>query len=134
MYHDASQAIVLVPCRMFNARSETVPEKSVFNRLLSSKRCVVLLNGFYEWAQVSYLCSLHLATLHLAKLPIDETWHLSRDILSRNLRAALCTLPHYPPAAFLSCLWLPSCWQIATQGMPVGMRESLNTKDPSCSC
>ena len=39
-------------CRMFNARSETVPEKSVFNRLLSSKRCIILLNGFYEWAQV----------------------------------------------------------------------------------
>jgi putative SOS response-associated peptidase YedK len=39
--------------RMFNARSETVPEKTVFSRLLGSKRCVVLLNGFYEWAQVS---------------------------------------------------------------------------------
>ncbi|KAK9906507.1 hypothetical protein WJX75_003054 [Coccomyxa subellipsoidea] len=37
--------------RMFNARSETVPEKTVFSRLLGSKRCVVLLNGFYEWAQ-----------------------------------------------------------------------------------
>ena len=37
--------------RMFNARSETVPEKNVFKRLLDSKRCVVLLNGFYEWAQ-----------------------------------------------------------------------------------
>jgi len=38
--------------RMFNARSETVPDKSVFNRLLAHKRCVVLMNGFYEWAQV----------------------------------------------------------------------------------
>lgn len=37
---------------MFNARSETVAEKSVFSRLLGSKRCIVLLNGFYEWAQV----------------------------------------------------------------------------------
>ena len=40
--------------RMFNARCETVPEKTVFSRLLGSKRCVVLLNGFFEWAQVSY--------------------------------------------------------------------------------
>lgn len=39
--------------RMFNARCETVPEKTVFNRLLKGRRCVVLLNGFYEWAQVS---------------------------------------------------------------------------------
>ena len=37
---------------MFNARSETVAEKSVFSRLLTSKRCIVLMNGCYEWAQV----------------------------------------------------------------------------------
>lgn len=37
----------------FNARCETVPEKGVFKRLLSRQRCVVLLNGFYEWAKVS---------------------------------------------------------------------------------
>ena len=41
--------------RMFNARSETVPEKGVFKRLLEGKRCVVLLNGFYEWAQARML-------------------------------------------------------------------------------
>eukprot|EP00208_Stichococcus_sp_RCC1054_P001087 CAMPEP_0206144216 /NCGR_PEP_ID=MMETSP1473-20131121/23396_1 /ASSEMBLY_ACC=CAM_ASM_001109 /TAXON_ID=1461547 /ORGANISM="Stichococcus sp, Strain RCC1054" /LENGTH=491 /DNA_ID=CAMNT_0053539973 /DNA_START=197 /DNA_END=1672 /DNA_ORIENTATION=+ len=35
--------------RMFNARSETVAEKGVFNRLLGSHRCVVPVNGFYEW-------------------------------------------------------------------------------------
>ena len=59
----AFQAVMLVLCRMFNARSETVPEKSVFNRLLSNKRCVVLLNGFYEWAQVVYLGSCYLTKL-----------------------------------------------------------------------
>ncbi|KAK9845254.1 hypothetical protein WJX81_001357 [Elliptochloris bilobata] len=37
--------------RMFNARSESVEEKGVFNRLLKGHRCVVLLNGFYEWAK-----------------------------------------------------------------------------------
>jgi putative SOS response-associated peptidase YedK len=35
--------------KMFNARAETVNVKGVFKRLLPSKRCVVLLNGFYEW-------------------------------------------------------------------------------------
>jgi putative SOS response-associated peptidase YedK len=35
--------------RMFNARIETVPEKPVFRRLVARKRCVVLLDGFYEW-------------------------------------------------------------------------------------
>ena len=36
----------------FNARSETVAEKNVFKKLLSRQRCVVLLNGFYEWKKV----------------------------------------------------------------------------------
>lgn len=33
----------------FNARSESVAEKPVFSRLLKRQRCVVLLDGFYEW-------------------------------------------------------------------------------------
>jgi putative SOS response-associated peptidase YedK len=33
----------------FNARSETVQEKSVFSRLLSSQRCIFMCEGFYEW-------------------------------------------------------------------------------------
>ena len=36
--------------RMFNARSEDM--KPVFTRLLKQRRCVVLLNGFYEWKKV----------------------------------------------------------------------------------
>ncbi|GIM04147.1 hypothetical protein Vretimale_8755, partial [Volvox reticuliferus] len=35
--------------RMFNARSESLTQKSVFSRLLPGKRCIVLLDGFYEW-------------------------------------------------------------------------------------
>lgn len=35
--------------RMFNARSETVPSKSIFSRLLTSNRCIVCVDGFYEW-------------------------------------------------------------------------------------
>lgn len=38
--------------RMFNARSESVLEKPVFSRLMRSCRCIVLLNGFYEWKKV----------------------------------------------------------------------------------
>ena len=37
--------------RMFNARADTAPDKPVFSRLLARRRCVVLLNGFYEWRQ-----------------------------------------------------------------------------------
>ncbi|KAF5843765.1 UPF0361 protein C3orf37 [Dunaliella salina] len=35
--------------KMFNARSETITTSPVFRRLLPSKRCIVLINGFYEW-------------------------------------------------------------------------------------
>ena len=37
--------------RMFNARSETVDTLQVFNRLLSTQRCAVPLDGFYEWTE-----------------------------------------------------------------------------------
>ena len=37
--------------RLFNARADTAPDKRVFSRLLARRRCVVLLNGFYEWRQ-----------------------------------------------------------------------------------
>ena len=34
---------------MFNARSETIQEKSAFRHLIASHRCIVWVNGFYEW-------------------------------------------------------------------------------------
>lgn len=42
---------------MFNARSETVDAKPVFGRLLSTHRCIVLSNGFYEWRSEAELGS-----------------------------------------------------------------------------
>ncbi|KAL4428602.1 hypothetical protein ABPG77_008914 [Micractinium sp. CCAP 211/92] len=35
--------------RMFNARSESVAEKPSFRRLVPTRRCLVLTEGFYEW-------------------------------------------------------------------------------------
>ncbi|XP_073156567.1 uncharacterized protein [Henckelia pumila] len=35
--------------RMFNARSESIREKASFRRLLPSNRCLVSVEGFYEW-------------------------------------------------------------------------------------
>lgn len=35
--------------RMFNARSESVKEKASFRRLIPKNRCLVAVEGFYEW-------------------------------------------------------------------------------------
>src|SRR5258708_38370251 len=36
---------------MINARAETLAEKPSFKRLLHSKRCLIIADGFYEWKQ-----------------------------------------------------------------------------------
>jgi putative SOS response-associated peptidase YedK len=35
--------------KMINARAETLAEKPSFKRLLHSKRCLIVADGFYEW-------------------------------------------------------------------------------------
>jgi putative SOS response-associated peptidase YedK len=35
--------------RMINARAETITEKPAFKGLFASKRCIVPMDGFYEW-------------------------------------------------------------------------------------
>jgi putative SOS response-associated peptidase YedK len=37
---------------MINARSETVMEKPTYKRLIKSKRCLVISDGFYEWKKL----------------------------------------------------------------------------------
>ncbi|EPS73813.1 hypothetical protein M569_00942, partial [Genlisea aurea] len=35
--------------KMFNARAESIQEKASFRRLIPNKRCLVCVEGFYEW-------------------------------------------------------------------------------------
>lgn len=43
-----------VGSRMINARSETLSEKPSFKRPLKSQRCLVVADGFYEWAKTEH--------------------------------------------------------------------------------
>ena len=36
---------------MINARAETILEKTTYKRLIRSKRCLVIADGFYEWTK-----------------------------------------------------------------------------------
>ena len=66
----------------FNARSETVAEKTVFSRLLQRQRCVVLFDGFYEWKKVLYLDRLEaVGSLNLAIML--AMWKYHQQVLLR---------------------------------------------------
>ena len=56
----------------FNARSETVAEKSVFNRLLGAHRCVVPVNGFYEWKKVRPILPPEFSGCSKSRWPLAE--------------------------------------------------------------
>ena len=38
--------------KLINARSETIADKPSFKNLITTNRCVVLTNGYYEWVNV----------------------------------------------------------------------------------
>lgn len=42
-----------ISSRMINARGETLEEKPSFREPLSRRRCLVLADGFYEWAKIN---------------------------------------------------------------------------------
>mmetsp|Transcript_43682 Transcript_43682/g.81686 ORF Transcript_43682/g.81686 Transcript_43682/m.81686 type:complete len:476 (+) Transcript_43682:126-1553(+) len=49
--------------RMFNARSEDLQDRPAFRRLLRGGRCIVLVDGFFEWASEGGLKQPYLVSL-----------------------------------------------------------------------
>lgn len=67
-----------IGAKMINARSETVAEKPAFRSALKKRRCLVLMDGFYEWqrdvepSQPWYFCMKDRSVFAIAGL--WETW------------------------------------------------------------
>ena len=80
--------------RMFNARAETLVEKTAFKGLVKSHRCIVPASGFYEWQQTPagkmplYVYRADGAPLALAGLytfwrdPAKDEWVTSHTIVT----------------------------------------------------
>jgi putative SOS response-associated peptidase YedK len=80
--------------RMFNARAETLLEKTAFKGLVKSHRCIIPGSGFYEWQQTAagkvplYIYRADGAPLALAGLytfwqdPATEEWVTSHTIVT----------------------------------------------------
>ena len=66
--------------RMINARAETVSEKSSFRGAFKKRRCLILVDGFYEWQKTDngkqpfYIHMEDVASLHLCWVVGDLEW------------------------------------------------------------
>ena len=82
---------------MFNARHETLLEKGIFKRLVPRQRCVVPLNGFYEWKQVRAIAAAHAGLVYKSGAPPPGTatlmhalWRESRALTRSEATVDVC--------------------------------------------
>jgi len=94
--------------RLINARAETVAEKSSFRAALRKRRCLVLADGYYEWAkqgntkQPYYIC--YESRRPFAFAGLWESWtqengsaHFSCSIITCAANPELAQLHHRMP-------------------------------------
>lgn len=62
------------PCPV-NARAETIHEKNTFRRLVDSRRCVVLADGYFEWKREGVSQGPYFFTPHSSTFSSTETDH-----------------------------------------------------------
>lgn len=94
--------------RLINARSETVAVKPSFRAAFRRRRCIIPVDGFYEWVQVPerrkkqpvYISSVDGAPLAFAG--IWETWERGEGEARQHLRS--CSIITGPPNALIAPL------------------------------
>jgi putative SOS response-associated peptidase YedK len=95
--------------RMFNARAETLREKTAFKRLVKSHRCIIPASGFYEWQKTPtgkaplYIYRADGFPLALAGLytfwqdPAREEWVTSHTIVTCGPNAFMAPIHNRMP-------------------------------------
>lgn len=115
---------VSVGNRMFNARAESVPEKSAFSRPFAKRRCLIPADGWYEWQRIDgpdgkpakqpYLMippdghSLGLAGLYEFWKPKDAEnadWIVSATILTVDAQGPLADIHPRMPLVLPRSAW-----------------------------
>lgn len=119
--------------RMINARAETLDEKSTWKRLVHKKRCIVPVNGFYEWKrqgntkQPYYIRATDDELLGLAGL--YDVWHspegdelMSYTIITTDANQAMRPIHDRMPAILHrqdEAIWLDSDQQDFGELVPI---------------
>lgn len=80
-----------IGARMINARVETLAEKPSFKALLHKHRCLILADGFYEWAESARGKQPYLIRLKSAELlTFAGLWSHWKDSKGKEIRT--CTI------------------------------------------
>lgn len=91
--------------KCFNARSETMAEKPTFRRAFTKSRCIIPIDGYYEWKpgegqtkQPMFIHAEDKEQLFLAGLCEPST--ASATIVTREAQGQLRSIHHRQPIAF----------------------------------
>ncbi|HEV3007271.1 MAG TPA: SOS response-associated peptidase [Pirellulales bacterium] len=66
--------------RMINARAETVAAKPAFRRAFAKRRCLIVADGFYEWAKEDGGKQPYLFTVDRGPFALAGLWELWRGV------------------------------------------------------
>ena len=89
--------------KLINARSETIADKPSFKNLITTNRCVVLANGYYEWVNVDnkkhpyFIYSEENTMISMAGLWTEWKGVISFTIITKKSDLSISHLHHRMP-------------------------------------
>jgi len=89
--------------KMINARAETLAEKPSFKRLLRSRRCLVVADGFYEWKkEQGSKTPMYITLKDGSPFAFAGLWDLWHSTDGRDIRT--CTIVTTQPNALVTSI------------------------------